>query len=77
MIVYTAVLDRRFTKCLFFVLIIAGICFGFEMYEKKLRDQLFHSSRHDNAVRPVVDPMQPVNVSFGIQLSKLVELVKY
>ncbi|KAK3731050.1 hypothetical protein QZH41_006950 [Actinostola sp. cb2023] len=45
-----------------------------DTYEKKLRDQLFDPNYYDKTVRPVRDPNRPINVSFSLRLSKLVEL---
>jgi len=44
--------------------------------EKVLRDKLFSSPNYDKTVRPVLDHNQAVNVSFGLSLSKLSELVR-
>ncbi|EDO36173.1 predicted protein, partial [Nematostella vectensis] len=43
-------------------------------HEKALRDTLFHSAHYDKQMRPVLHPSLPLNVSFNMQLSKLVDL---
>ena len=45
--------------------------------EKVLRDKLFNPANYDRSVRPVIDHTKPINVSFGLRLSKLIELVKH
>lgn len=43
--------------------------------EKTLRDKLFKAPTYDKTARPVIDHSKPVNVTFGLRLSKLIELV--